>query len=600
MTDDNPYAQFAPKQDDNPYSAFVQPKAGPTMSARTDDGSLQGDGLPSRIFRKIDDFVRSIANGATFGLADKAAAGADSVTQGIPYSEAAGREAFDTQRAKERSPDLSLAGGLLGGMATGGAASKAVEAVVPALGRATIPSMAANNAVIGTAGSAVGDLSNGELPDPKKALLAGVLGGAAPVAVSPILRQLSAGARLRAAGADLSDAEKTAATGLMKQGSDIGVPLSVPEAVAAAAPGNAGRVQATLNNAVRSPEGSTVWADFEAKRPPLVAQAARRTADSVAQGTTPAGIPAQQAAQQGLDDAKTLVSNSADPYYKKAEKAFGFKIPQTVEVNRARTQVADDPTLQEFLGRSPANSLKTLDLVKQQMGANYEAAQAKPGTAPLKSAIIADDKTKLDTALKRNNDYATATSIHEQGNQQLLGPLADGPLGKIAKTTNPDAQAAALYDVATPQAGQAASNAAARMPATVPQGLLSDRLSSMASRDPMSIGSKLLPTDESRAVATQVMPPQKMADVNKLISVLQTMDPKAVQAGGFQPHGVTEEAWRAVRNIGTKKVAEMLQDPAVIAEFGKVGNPERITNALTTVLGVAAANSPSLRKRSGQ
>lgn len=83
---------------------------------------------------KLDDLVRSIASGASFGLADEFAAGASALT-GVG-GQAEGRD-YETLLAAERARDEAtplgprVAGEIAGGVATGGLAGKAVTKGLP-------------------------------------------------------------------------------------------------------------------------------------------------------------------------------------------------------------------------------------------------------------------------------------------------------------------------------------------------------------------------------------------------------------------------------------------------------------------------------------
>lgn len=74
----------------------------------------------SRVGRKLDDWARLAANGATFGLADKFAGGMDAVTGQAPYYDAGVKKhRAATQAVRERLPEapvVEAAGGVGGGV----------------------------------------------------------------------------------------------------------------------------------------------------------------------------------------------------------------------------------------------------------------------------------------------------------------------------------------------------------------------------------------------------------------------------------------------------------------------------------------------------
>jgi hypothetical protein len=111
-----------------------------------------------------DDFVRSVANAATFGLADKLAA----KMSGKDYKQELEKQTAQTQAAAQRSPTATTTGDIVGTIGSvpflGGAAvgAKALARTAPRLAQKTMPKIAAT-----TAGGMAADAAAGELTKEK-------------------------------------------------------------------------------------------------------------------------------------------------------------------------------------------------------------------------------------------------------------------------------------------------------------------------------------------------------------------------------------------------------------------------------------------------
>jgi hypothetical protein len=115
-------------------------------------------------FQTADDFVRSVANAATFGLADKFAA----KMSGKDYKKELEKQTQQTQAAGERSPTATTAGDIVGTVGSvpflGGAAlgAKALAKATPRLAQKAMPKIAAT-----TAGGMAADAAADELTKEK-------------------------------------------------------------------------------------------------------------------------------------------------------------------------------------------------------------------------------------------------------------------------------------------------------------------------------------------------------------------------------------------------------------------------------------------------
>ena len=114
--------------------------------------------------KTADDFVRSVANTATFGLADKFAA----KMSGQDYKKELEKQQQQTKAAAERSPTATTAGEITGTLASvpfvGGAllGAKALGKAAPKIAQKTLPKLAAP-----IAGGTAADVAAAELTKEK-------------------------------------------------------------------------------------------------------------------------------------------------------------------------------------------------------------------------------------------------------------------------------------------------------------------------------------------------------------------------------------------------------------------------------------------------
>jgi len=118
--------------------------------------------------KTADDFVRSLANTATFGLADKLAAAGSSLTGKADYDKQVQKQQELSKAAAERSPTATTAGEITGTLASvpfvGGAllGAKALGKAAPKIAQKTLPKLAAP-----IAGGTAADVAAAELTKEK-------------------------------------------------------------------------------------------------------------------------------------------------------------------------------------------------------------------------------------------------------------------------------------------------------------------------------------------------------------------------------------------------------------------------------------------------
>jgi hypothetical protein len=100
-----------------------------------DGDAPKGDAGPS-VFRRVDSFVRGVANGMTFGLADYIAGVGDTAIKGGSVGENIKKEVAETQQRVMESPAEVIVGEVVGAASVGAAAGvKAVEGGITGVAR---------------------------------------------------------------------------------------------------------------------------------------------------------------------------------------------------------------------------------------------------------------------------------------------------------------------------------------------------------------------------------------------------------------------------------------------------------------------------------
>lgn len=115
-------AAASPQEDDGRiYDTMGYDPMGGFTGATDGAGSNRGYlGVASDIGTGVDNVVRAVANGMTFGIADKAAGGMDAVTgRAESYDEGVRAQRDRTQKFRDDHPVIQGAGELVGGLATG-------------------------------------------------------------------------------------------------------------------------------------------------------------------------------------------------------------------------------------------------------------------------------------------------------------------------------------------------------------------------------------------------------------------------------------------------------------------------------------------------
>lgn len=324
-------------------------------------------------------------------------------------------------------------------VAPGGTPSRAVRAA-PGIGRKAIEysaDMLRNAVVPGVASEAAGQLTEGtayEAPARVVGALAGNVGSAvarASNAPETVLR--------RAVG-PADDIDWEAAIGL--QNNPTGVRLTGPEAITQVQ--NGASALPNLQRVIEgSMEGRSVTAPFFAARPGQVDSAVGNVLDQIApQSNIPSslGPRAAQAADSALNGVRQDINTQTRPLYEAAE-------PQTIP-DAQFAPIQADPRFQSGLARlrgnadlapdyagMPDNSIAVVDAVTKDMAARGEAManSANPLYGPeLASRNSAGAANARDIARAEVPAYDEALTQQAQQRRDVLQPLEEGPLGKVA------------------------------------------------------------------------------------------------------------------------------------------------------------------------
>lgn len=626
MDDNNPFAaahaKFAPSAPSapsalsapkvpsasptNPFEAAharltaSAPSGGATMGERIPDGTLKGDPAWMRFASGLHDMTRAAQNAMTFGLRDKMA-GLFHGSEGIK------REESESALAQKRSPVLSAVGGAIGAVAPAVGVSGVIGKAVPWLGKTAFLPTVANQAATGAALSVGEDAAHGELPDWKKAAVTAGVGGAAGGAFNLAGRALFPAARIGTAASELSEPDITAAQAASDKAKSLGVTLTLPEAVEAGGAKNSSAISGLYNTSTNSPAGSRLRSDFVRAREAEIPSAARKVAGEIGSGQP--GYKTQQAATDAIDNARGLVNRASRPFYERSAGVIVPEVPNTPSIALAKKSVLKDPVVMGELNGAPQNSVTFLDAVKKAMDTMKAVAKDSNKPKPFNASIIGRNTKALTSATDAAApDYAAARRIQTKGRERLVEPLEGGALGDISRTPNAASQAQALFGVTNPIEQASALAAVKRLPQGVPEGLLGNRISSMASTNPLSIGTKLLPTDEARAVAAKVAG-DKMPRIEDLISTMKAINQKASEPhvgqyshSTFGHYGPVAEAYHFVRNLGSGGVVSRMHSGDAANTLMKILAAQRAAQSLGGVTADKSINqfAPSLRNRPKQ
>lgn len=245
------------------------------------------------------------------------------------------------------------------------------------------------------------------------------------------------------------------AEALMMQARQQGIDLAWSEALSQVAQSPV--LTNTLRHLEASPQTAAKMAEFFGGRPQQVEQAARRQFDEIApvnNAPSTIGREVGRAAEDEVNFVRDAINDASKPFYDSAattlltpqEMAQVRAVPGFAEAAKA---IRSDPQLDRYVKYLPDNSVGFLNEVKKFLDAARENASA-PVNAQRnmqRSAGYGSDATRIRNIARTvdnqrgKGDYATALEIQERGRREVLQPLLDGYIGKLAKQDQTTRQA---------------------------------------------------------------------------------------------------------------------------------------------------------------
>jgi hypothetical protein len=280
-----------------------------------------------------------------------------------------------------------------------------------------------------------------------------ILPAAAQMGASTVTaRPNTAGERAAQTTKSITPDQWAAAEALAKKAAALGSPVSAPEALQAVSGTNPGL--STLQRVTeQSTHGVNSLAPVYAKRPEANKALFGQVADGIhANEVDPGALSGlmQNAATGAIDSARGAGNAAAAPFYAKSSNDPNAKIPAAdwyalvggnPAIEWALKQTKKDPLL--GVGSAQPGSLQWLDTAKKfldshansqsQAGNNFPAAQASKAATAITGTV--------DPLVP---DYAKARSIIASNMRDVVDPMKQGQIGKLADTSDFVAQSNAL------------------------------------------------------------------------------------------------------------------------------------------------------------
>lgn len=228
----------------------------------------------------------------------------------------------------------------------------------------------------------------------------------------------------------------------LKTGRDIGLQPTLTESIDANVPG--AQTTVTQRSVEGTPEGVRMLGPRMAARPDQMQAVMADVLDRISPPRDPVdtAMGAQQGAEATINDARAGVNAQARPSYDslstqempRAEYRALMDDPSFAKASKA---FWDNPELSAPYKDLPNNSLavvneivKTLRDMKEQVEPNPANPEGSRQLSSVRGSAM-DRANALASAI--SPDYANARQIVAQGHQDVIDPMAAGPLGAIAK-----------------------------------------------------------------------------------------------------------------------------------------------------------------------
>lgn len=379
---------------------------------------------------------------------------------------------------------------------------------------------------------------------------------------------------------------------LIEQGAQQGITLSWPEALSQVA----GRpvLTNTMRHLEAAPQTEARMAEFFGQRAQQVENAGRAAMDHVApvnpQPST-IGPNAGRVADDALNTERQFINLATEADY--AAAANVRLTPQEMTrvralpgYDEARAAVRNDPQLNRYVANLPDDSVGFLNEVKKQldqMGANARAPMAQNPNMQRAAGLELDASSVRDAGTRASPDYAIALTEQERLRGQVLEPLLQGPLGKLANRDQPTKAAIDALFPANPlpnsaaEIGQTVSTLARRSP-RVASDLVRAHVESVFNEATQALQSGANQMGGAKFRSVLVGNPQQRANFEAAVRALPN---GGERLAGFNRFLDVVEATGTRQNIGSRTAynAELLTGQAasgVVGEASKaVANPIR-------------------------
>lgn len=280
----------------------------------------------------------------------------------------------------------------------------------------------------------------------------GALLGAGGVALGQMNRTPEAVLSKALTGATPDDIQK--AGRLMQTARELtpegGVPLSWDEAIQKVTD-NATRLTGLRRTVENSAGGAGVFNPLMAQRPKQIEAAGGAVIDAITPNPLnpiETGLRAQRAAEGSIDKVAGSINKVTTPYYEAARRQtvtpdLYQQLAQDPIYANALKELRGKPELNRGIAELPDDAVGVVDLVKQRL-AEMRAAAKAPGQASTSNIAAGNFGDVRSQAIKAGEDatggptgpYGMARTSQNLLREHFLEPLNEGPMGKVAATTD--------------------------------------------------------------------------------------------------------------------------------------------------------------------
>lgn len=241
-----------------------------------------------------------------------------------------------------------------------------------------------------------------------------------------------------------------------------GVDLSWPEAIQQAS--NSGTRLSDLQRVVEfSEHGGPTMRQYYANRPQQIEAAGRTQFDQIApQPMIPErlGPRVQQAAETEIGVVNRAINDQTRPLYQAAEPQLmlthnaqtGQALPNAAALNSpayrdAVRYIRNDPVLGPQFAHLRDDSVGMVDAAQKVMRSQAEGLNVPgQGMDRFKSSLISQARENITGAARQTSrEYEQAVQEQARLRDRYLNPVQEGPTGKLAGTTDVQAQTRALF-----------------------------------------------------------------------------------------------------------------------------------------------------------